>query len=518
MKTFLFPAKKIFLLLFVFLFYFTCRSEEFIKPLRILNHDVQVKAENNKILEDFIADKNVLLRNSLLLNLELLGQEMNGFRIPEGLLEWRLISDKNNAYSLKVQVPALQPAFSCLLTEIVSEAGRVLQFKFAKGDPETTEVYEVCNNGFDLQGHIIQRTLIKSEKVTGKFLEGTFCEYQDAISPLVFRSCKISNFLIGGNGEKIVTEVREAVGREYNEKGQLRQETVRETRYSYSSTPKKEVYHVKLDPQGRIGSFELMNPEGPEGEREGQEIRLEHFDPKGFPLLRTYKKFHAVKGNKKYLTGKCIRFEVNPEYLITRFSETSFDIREGSSGEADEDRIFQHSFLVFNLSYNERGQILRRRIVNTSFIYPTPEGKKIRLWVLDSLREISYEYDQEKTLSALTAKFQSFLPEGGLLDVRKVEVKILERLPIREPKSIQLVIFEKNGEKNIEENFTEDCCYIVDELEFGDLFTPPVSGTDFDLGIDALSSEGTPSGLLICRFQREGEKKKYQKPQKALYK
>jgi hypothetical protein len=502
-------------ILTLFLFFIQFQSafsqSEFSSERSIGDRPVKLTASDPGRLEICLRPENIERIERVLRNLALFEQETeNSYFVNTARIELEWLSS---------QGPESKPsalAVTALSRDDESEIRkrfRLEQIRFSENDavvsftvtperekPEDRPTYRVTNIRRDSRGNILKRILVKISSGPAfrlpadfeKFLEGVLLEYRDFNEFGKPMSYQAKTFVLDQTGRKRWVQVKESLNRRFNESGRLLQETVRETRYSYGEPMDSDfaVYNVRIDPAtGDLGRFDLIfSPppgETPLPRKESFEILFEPLS-NSTGIKKIVRKYDLEQGAKRYLSGQSIELYQKGS-RISFFRETSFQIKPGTPGLLDEDRIYESALYLYNLEFNEENKVLHKRIVELAFV-PRENGET-SLPVFHTFRDVRYTY-QNGDPKRLDVDFLDFNENRRLGIARQLSIEVLETMKTGDPVKIRLVIkVPADPAMDTEQVIIQDCRYILNEAVTGDLFYAPTERS-FHVRIKNLSPEG----------------------------
>ena len=366
---------------------------------------------------------------------------------------------------------------------LIQNEPRIISFDMEKEIPEikALQIFHVRNMAFDSRENLLKRIVLHGErylypeymKNEERFLEGKMIEYRDYRVKGCPQGFIYKTFILANRGTLLVTAEKESEGRMYHENGNLAQETVRETQYSYQSSPSRSTfYNVEFNEAGAIKSFDLFpapNPENPLSvPANGECTRVELYDFIGTVPLNELRLYYAFSdGRKTYHSGRWIETRLRKDFMITSTRHTEFNILQGKTGRDPADRVLTSKVYIFNREYNFKEMPVIKRIIKSTF--------KDNQEILESLREIRFEYDLSQAIETVSVDFLKPDTDGEFISLRHVALEVIEYQPSKEPKKVKLKIRSGSEGEDFEQIIYQDCTYLMDEMIYGSVFIPPLS-------------------------------------------
>ena len=494
----------VFVLFFITFSFSGICSEDFSSSETISGMEVLIRSQNEKVLDLLRLPGKKIQLESFLLHFRGVLQEVENKRIGGEKLELTFGDDPSkvwNSVTVLILTESPQKYFVKNIfygESLIQNQPRILGFDMEKEIPEikALSIYHVRNMAFDPKENLLKRIVLHGErylfpdymKNEERFLEGKMIEYRDYRVKGCPQGFIYKTFILTNRGALLVTAEKASEGRMYHDNGNLAQETVRETQYSYQNFPSRNTfYNVEFNEAGAIKSFDLFpasNPENPvSASANGECTRVELYDFIGtVPLneLRLYYTFS--EGKKEYHTGRWIETHLRKDFMIISTRHTEFNIVQGKKGRNPKERDLTSRVYIFNREYNFRDMPVTKRIIKSVF--------KDNQEILESLRDIYFEYDFNQAIEKVAVEFLKPDAEGNLIPLRHVALDVLEYHPSQEPKKVKLKIGSGNKEDAFEQTIYQDCTYMMDEMIYGSVFIPPLSDAPASFIIKKMEEDG----------------------------
>lgn len=479
-------------------------SEDYFSTEIISGTDVTIRTPSEKVFSLLNLPGKKIQIESFLLHFRGVLEEVESKRIAGQKLELMFGNDPSKVWdSVTVLILTETPQKYFVKNLLYGESPiqnepRIIRFDMEKEIPEikALQIYHVRNMTFDSKENLLRRIVLHGErylfpeylKNEERFLEGKIIDYKDYRSKACPQGFMYKTFILTNRGSLLVTAEKESEGRMYHENGNLAQETVRETQYSYQNSPSRNTfYNVEFNEYGAIKSFDLFpasNPENPvSAPANGECTRVELYDFIGTVPLNELRLYYTFSdGKKKYHNGRWIETRLRKDFMITSTRHSEFTVREGKTGENISDRILTSRVYIINREYNFREMPVTKRIIKTNF--------KDNQEILESLRDIHFEYDFNQAIETVTVDFLKPDSWGNLTILRHVALDVLEYHPSKEPKKVKLKIGSGENRDAFEQIIYQDCTYLMDEMIYGSVFIPPLSDSPATFIIKKVDEDG----------------------------
>ena len=481
-----------------------CSADDYSSADTISGQEVTIRSPNEKVFSMLHLPGKKIQLASFLLHFRGVLEEMENKRITGQKLELIFGNDPVKVWSsitilILTETPQKYFVKNILYGDSpIQNEPRLISFDIEREVPEikALQVYHVRNMVFDSRENLLKRIILHGEryqfpeymKNEERFLEGKMIEYRDYFLKGCPQGFVYKTFILTSKGTPLVMSEKESEGRMYHDNGNLAQETVRETQYSYQSPPSRNTYYnVEFNEAGAIKTFDLFpapNPENPATVPEnGECTRVELYDFIGTVPLNELRLYYTFSnGKKQYHSGRWIETHLRQDFMITSTRHTEFKVIPGKTGRDIRDREPVSKVYIFNREYNFREMPVTKRIIK-SFFRDNQE-------MLESLRDIHLEYDFNQAVERVSVEFLKPDNAGVLLPLRTVSLDVLEYHPSKEPKKVRLRIYSGGNKDAYEQIIYQDCTYMMDEMIYGSVFIPPLSETPVSFKIKKVEEDG----------------------------
>ncbi len=359
----------------------------------------------------------------------------------------------------------------------INKEGKILNFNFTEENIEdkTKSNFTIFNQSYDSRGNLIKRLVIKSKEsdiktlpsrypefINGKIIE--YGNYNKAYFPSTF---KMEYFILNSFGDIKIFKTAESTNRQYNNRGFLTKETLKQTSFPYSKATPFSIYNLKFNSNFNIKSFEVIFP----GDKnntfyanpQNYEVSFDKYKGNKF-IKKTIRKFSLDKQIKTFVSGRTIEREFSNDKVI-KTNENFFEIKEKTEGLKENSRIYTSSRDVYNLNFDKNDNILKRNIVDANFLQKKDTVDKIKIF--KSLKKVKYQYKGSKISNAEVTLF-GYNKDKKLTKIRTLNINVADFDKTGAPLEIIIKsITPEAPSSDIEKTFKQNTTYILQDAIFG---------------------------------------------------